>query len=181
MDLQDFENWGIQLQEARIENLSSIGAFCLVAVQMKAASTAADLLGQRANWVRRMARVYEAFPGDIRPDVPLSVYEVAAEMPDPRHALLMAVDTEYRAAANGKDDGDGRWSARQLQDWHDGTQGSRVSRVKRLDGEANVLAWEPGIESDGEPSLRVSLAFIGCEDYTTPPEQLVAKAWEVLK
>lgn len=179
-DYQNFELWGLRLQEARVANYLSIARFCLVAVRSKDTKGAANILGQRAGWVRRLAKVYRFFRREVTPDVPLNVYEVAAELPNPLHAFYMAIDTEYRKE-HGIDDGKGYWSARQLQDWHDGQTGARVSRVKRLDGEAEVLAWEPGIDTDGEPSLRVHLEFRDCEDHTDAPMKLLMRGWEMLE
>jgi hypothetical protein len=176
MDYQAWELWGVRLQEERTENFHSIARFCYTAASGGTATTnaAAAILGQRADWVKRIARVYSFWgkgdpdPELFAPDVPLNVYEVATQMRDPVHALRMAVDPEYRRDEGGIDDGKGRWSARQLQDWYDGERGQKVSRVKWFGGPVGlemddgkiVLAprngWTPGgeIPEEAEAVIR---------------------------
>ena len=119
-------------QEARTAVHRVLAQLCAIGVDARAAKAAASLFGQKEDWVRRMAEVWEAWGlEDILPHVPLNLYEVAAQQDNPKEALALALDND--------------WSARQLQDHYDAKAGAKVSRVTVLKGAADLVVTDEGI------------------------------------
>jgi len=130
--LQSYEDTCTATQEARTAVHRILAQLCAIGVDARAAKVSASLFGQKEDWIRRMAEVWEAWGlEDILPHVPLNLYEVAAQQENPKEALALALDND--------------WSARQLQDHYDAEKGQKISRVTVLKDMADLTVTDAGI------------------------------------
>lgn len=93
-----------------------------------------------------LAQMSEVFGiDDIRPDAPLSLYKAAMETDDPRYALRLATDYEFRRQELGeefaKTDKEGIWSSAQLRRFYDIKKGRRYASDK-VDANVPIVEWD---------------------------------------
>lgn len=133
-NLEDYAGQCVQAQEIFCATYRVIAQLCAAGMEhgLGAVNEAASLFGHKADWVKRLAEIFCTWGlEDIRPEVPLNLYETAIKLPNPRAALTLALENE--------------WSARQLQDHYDAEAGRHTSRVTVFKDTADLSITAAGI------------------------------------
>lgn len=160
IELADFEDLAIQAKENKTANLIDEMNLADFAVDHdylyrnedpppRLARWLAHLWGQSTvHSVNVLARMAEEFSeDDIQPDVPLSLYKAVMETGDPRYALRMATDYEFRRRELGEEfaetDKKNIWSSRDVRDYFDILKGRHYSDIQFTGDRVEVTTWDP--------------------------------------
>ncbi len=155
--LAGFENWAITTKENKIAILIDEIHLAHFAVAHDNANRNEDPPPRLARWlahlwgqstvysVNVLAQMAEVFSDeDIRPDVPLSLYKAVMETDNPRYALRLATDYEFRRQELGEEyaraDKKGIWSSAQLRRHYDIKKGRHYASDK-VEANVPVTVW----------------------------------------
>ena len=158
IELSTFEAWALLVKEQKTEHFideTQLANFAILHDRShrnedpppRLAGWLASLWGCSAQTINSLARIFETFVADeITPDIPLSLWNAVMETGNPRYALRLATDYEFRQETFGeeyaKTDKEGIWSSRAVRDCFDILKGKHLSDTTFCGPDVVVTKWD---------------------------------------
>lgn len=139
----DLIELAISQEEQALEQFRIRAWLCAMAVASGQEKGLADIYKCAVRRIRKLGGIFVRWGAEnlISPDLPLRIYDVCEQTPDPYLWFKLATQPDFRKEWLGKDDGKGIWSTRDLQDAADITSGKKVSRISWFSGRGAV-GWD---------------------------------------
>ena len=171
--VDDFEIDAVAIKETETALLKIKMELAFEAKSRKAGRWLAHLWACSPQAVNTLARMFETFSADdILPNVPLSLYNAVMETGDPRYALHLATDYEFRRQELGegfaKADKQGIWSSSDLRRFYDIKKGRHYASDK-VEAIVEITVWDSvtgdfaatGMPLSGAPPKRARVTVRG--------------------